>query len=87
MLSPMPRRLHAQECANGAKNRVRQGADHYLRACDWLSSASVPTRETFRTQNQAFNYLHKHRTAFERVARAKLENGEIEDGLIQLTML
>ena len=42
---------------------------------------------TFRTQNQAFNYLHKHRTAFERVARAKLENGEIEDGLIQLTML
>ena len=42
---------------------------------------------TFRTWNQAFNYLHKHRTAFERVARAKLENGEIEDGLIQLTML
>ena len=42
---------------------------------------------TFRTQNHAFNYLHKHRTAFERVARAKLENGEIEDGLIQLTML
>jgi len=42
---------------------------------------------TFRTQNHAFNYLHKHRTSFERVARAKLENGEIEDGLIQLTML
>src|SRR6516225_9484125 len=44
MLSPIPRRrLHAQECSGGAKNRVRQRADHYLRACDWLGSASVPT--------------------------------------------
>ena len=42
---------------------------------------------TFRTQNQAFNYLHKHRTAFERVARAKLEHAEIENGVIQFTML
>ena len=42
---------------------------------------------TFWTQNQAFNYLHKHRTAFERVARAKLEHAEIENGVIQFTML
>ena len=42
---------------------------------------------TFRTQNQAFNYFHKHRNAFERAARARLARGEIEDGVIQLTML
>ena len=42
---------------------------------------------TFRTQNQAFSYFHKHRNAFERVARVKLEHGEIENGIIQLTML
>ena len=42
---------------------------------------------TFRTENQAFSYFHKHRNAFERVARARLERGEIEDGVIQLTML
>jgi hypothetical protein len=42
---------------------------------------------TFRTQNQAFSYLHKHRNAIERVARAWLAGGEIEDGVIQLTML
>ena len=42
---------------------------------------------TFRTENRAFNYLHKHRTAFERVARAKLEHAEIENGVIQFTML
>ena len=42
---------------------------------------------TFPTQNQAFSYFHKHRTAFERVAREKLAIGEIEDGEIQLTMI
>jgi hypothetical protein len=42
---------------------------------------------TFRTQNQAFSYFHKHRNAFERVARARLARGEIEDGVIQLAML
>jgi hypothetical protein len=42
---------------------------------------------TFRTQNQAFSYLHKHRTTFERVARASLARGEVKDGVIQLTML
>jgi hypothetical protein len=44
-------------------------------------------RTTFRTQTQAFSYLHKHRNAFERVARERLALGEIEDGVIQLTML
>jgi hypothetical protein len=42
---------------------------------------------TFRTQAQAFSYFHKHRNAFERVARERLALGEIEDGVIQLTML
>jgi hypothetical protein len=42
---------------------------------------------TFRTQNQAFSYFHKHRNAFERVARERFGRGEITDGVIQLTML
>ena len=42
---------------------------------------------TFRTQNQAFSYFRKHRNALERVARARLARGEIEDGVIELTML
>jgi hypothetical protein len=42
---------------------------------------------TFRTQTQAFSYFHKHRNAFERIARERLALGEIEDGVIQLTML
>lgn len=42
---------------------------------------------TFRTQNQAFSYFHKHRNAFEQVARARFVRGEIEDGVIELTML
>jgi len=42
---------------------------------------------TFRTRNQAFSYFHKHRNAFESVARARLGRGEIDDGVIQLTML
>ena len=41
----------------------------------------------FETQNQAFNYLHKHRTEFERIARARLARGEVVDGVIHLTML
>ncbi len=41
---------------------------------------------TFQTQNQAFSYFHKHRNAFERVARQRLAVGEIEDGVIRLTM-
>jgi len=42
---------------------------------------------TFRTQNQAFSYLHKYRTELERVARARLARGEVNDGVIHLTML
>lgn len=42
---------------------------------------------TFRTQSQAFNYLHKYRTEFERVARARYARGEIENDVISLTML
>ena len=42
---------------------------------------------TFQTQNQAFNYLHKHRTEFERVACASLARGEAKDGIVHLTML
>lgn len=42
---------------------------------------------TFRTQNQAFSYRYKYRTEFERVARARLARGEVDDGVIHLTML
>ena len=42
---------------------------------------------TFRTRNQAFSYLHKYRTEFERVARQRFVRNEIEDGVINLTML
>jgi len=42
---------------------------------------------TFQTQNQAFSYLHKHRTAFEHLARASLARGEVKDGVVHLTML
>ena len=42
---------------------------------------------TFRTQAQAFSYLQKHRTEFERVARARLVSGELEDGVVVLSML
>ncbi len=42
---------------------------------------------TFRTQNQAFSYFRKNRNAFEQVARARFARGEIENGVIELTML
>ena len=42
---------------------------------------------TFRTQNQALSYFHKNRNAYERVAREKLAHGNVEDGVIRLTML
>ena len=44
-------------------------------------------RTTLQTRNQAFSYFHKHRNAYERVAREKLALGELEDGVIQLAML
>lgn len=42
---------------------------------------------TFETQKQAFSYLHKYRTEFERMARARLDTGELEDGVVVLSML
>nr|WP_249809664.1 hypothetical protein [Bradyrhizobium sp. 139] len=42
---------------------------------------------TFLTQKQAFSYLHRNRTAFERMARAQLASGELDDGIVVLTML
>jgi hypothetical protein len=42
---------------------------------------------TFSTQKQAFSYLQKHRTEFERMARARLASGELEDGIVVLSML
>ncbi|RXT50063.1 hypothetical protein [Bradyrhizobium betae] len=42
---------------------------------------------TFLTQKQAFSYLHKNRTELERIARARLASGELEDGIVMLSML
>jgi hypothetical protein len=42
---------------------------------------------TFQTDNQALSYLHKHRTEFEHIARARLALGELEDGIVVLSML
>lgn len=42
---------------------------------------------TFPTQNQALAYLRRNRTAFERAARDRFLQNEIEDGVINLTML
>ena len=42
---------------------------------------------TFQTRNQAFSYLHKYRTEFERIARDRLARGEVDEGIIHLTML
>ena len=42
---------------------------------------------TFQTDKQAFSYLHKHRTEFEHMARARLASGELEDGIVVLSML
>jgi hypothetical protein len=42
---------------------------------------------TFQTDRQAFSYLHRYRTEFERIARARLASGELEDGIVVLTMI
>jgi hypothetical protein len=42
---------------------------------------------TFQTDKQAFSYLHKYRTEFERMARTRLASGEVEDGIVVLSML
>jgi hypothetical protein len=42
---------------------------------------------TFLTQKQAFSYLQKNRTEVERIARTRLASGELEDGIVVLSML
>lgn len=42
---------------------------------------------TFRTDKQAFGYLRKYRTEFEKITRARLASGEIEGGIVVLTVL
>lgn len=42
---------------------------------------------TFNTQKQAFSYLQKHRTKFEHLARTRLASGDLEDGIVVLSML
>jgi hypothetical protein len=42
---------------------------------------------TFETEKQAFSYLHKYRTEFEQIARARVASGELEDGIVALSML
>ena len=42
---------------------------------------------TFKTANQASSYLHKYRTELEHTARERFARGELEDGVINLTML
>ena len=42
---------------------------------------------TVPTDKQAFSYLHKYRTEFEQMARARLASGELEDGIVVLSML
>jgi hypothetical protein len=42
---------------------------------------------TFNTQKQAFSYLQRNRTEFERIARSRLASGELEDGVVVLSML
>lgn len=42
---------------------------------------------TFQTDRQAFSYLHKYRTEFEQIARTRLASGDLEDGIVVLSML
>ena len=42
---------------------------------------------TFQTEKQAYSYLHKYRREFEQIARARLASGELEDGVVVLSML
>jgi hypothetical protein len=44
-------------------------------------------KTNFQTEAQALSYLHKNRTAIERTARERFDRGEIEDGVIHLTMV
>ena len=40
----------------------------------------------FTTQSQALSYLHRHRVGLEHVARMQFARGEVEDGVVELTM-
>ena len=42
---------------------------------------------TFQTDKQALSYLHKYRTELEQMARARLASGQLEDGIVVLSML
>ena len=42
---------------------------------------------TFQTDKQAFSYLHRYRRQFEQIARARLASGELENGIVVLSML
>jgi hypothetical protein len=44
-------------------------------------------KTTFKTRGRALSYLQQHRTTFEVVARARFQRGEIEDGVVRLSML
>jgi hypothetical protein len=44
-------------------------------------------KTSFCTRNQAFAYLQRNRTAFERIARELFERGELTDGVIHLKMI
>jgi hypothetical protein len=44
-------------------------------------------KTTFKTRGRALSYLQQHRTTLEVIARARFQRGEIEDGVVQLTML
>jgi hypothetical protein len=44
-------------------------------------------KTTFKTRGRALSYLQQHRTTLEVVARARFQRGEIEDGVVQLSML
>ena len=40
----------------------------------------------FSTQNQVLSYLQRHRIDLEHVARLQFARGEIEDGVVELTI-
>lgn len=42
---------------------------------------------TFQTNKQALSYLHRYRTELEQMARARLASGQLEDGIVVLSMI
>ena len=53
-----------------------------------IGSARQTCRLTtkFSTRDQVLSYLHKHRIDLEHIARMQFARGEIEDGVVELTM-